>query len=245
MKTLLVGCSYVENIFVKNPLPGQFQINPDRYHIRGTSGAGNQSIAARVIYESQYHDFDKICVLWSGINRLDFPIGKSLHDTFRKDKDGYPEYAFHTPMGEMMWYHSGGFGLSGQNNPCPRVFQDFFNNQYKSSTPAYLTQMTALSVIQTQTFAKAKGIDCRMAFIYDIDVDYNITRDDQRFVEPGCGRIDRNAELVSLIDWNMFVKSKPPFESGRDANRLYDGFHPDFDFMIDWLDTAFELDLRS
>ena len=246
MTTLIVGCSYIENICIKSPDPRHVDINPQKFLLCGTSGSGNQAMAARVIHECQFQQFDKICVLWSGINRLDFPIGKNLHDTYPKDSDGNPKYSYVTPMGELVWYHSGGFGLSGTSDSCPKLFQHFFSDQYRSCNRAYLSQMTALSIITVQSFVKANNINCQMAFIYDVDADYTESAGyDAGYVEPGCGKLDRNAQLVSLIDWEMFVKTKPPFESGRDQKRLYDGFHPDFDFMLEWINQAFELDLRS
>ena len=118
-----MGCSYLHNI-------DQFQINTDKFKIRATPGSGNQSMAARVVYECSQQQFDQVIVVWSGINRLDFPIGKELHKVQPKEKSGAYEYSYFTEIGDMAWYHSGGWGLSGCSDTCPTFLQSFFKKQY-------------------------------------------------------------------------------------------------------------------
>ena len=118
--------------------------------------------------------------------------------------------------------------------------RDFFYNQYLSSSARYLTDLTALAVLSAQSFLTAQGIPYDMSFIYDIDkqyVDHNI--------EPGCGRIDRSSPWVSMIDWQKFTKITPPYEYALAQGQLEDGFHPVFDCMIQWIQQAFDIDLKS
>jgi len=226
--TLVVGCSFVENLIYESADP-KLKINPNHFTIRGKSGSGNQAIAARVAWEIANHPYKQVIVLWSGINRLDFPIGKSLHDTFPKTSEGFPVYPYHTDLDDVIWYHSGGFLLSGCDNQCPVQIRDFFQNQYRSSTPRYLSDMTLLSVWQTQRLLQAHGIPNKMSFIYDIHHGYTGS-----FIEPGCGRVDVTSPYYGKIDWDLFQKNTP-FEWARERDLLWpDNFHPTFEGMWAW-----------
>ena len=238
-RTLIVGCSFVENIALKHPQSHQ-RIDSDKFLLLGTSGAGNQSIAARIIDQCSRERFDKVIAIWSGINRLDFPIGRSLHEVQPLDKKGYPVYPYWTRTGETVWYHSGGFCLSGTSDQCPKFMRDFFHNQYLGSSARYLTDLTALSVLSAQGFLALQQIPYAMGFIYDIDKPYV---DDK--IEPGCGKIDRRSPLVHQIDWQKFTTMTPPYEYGLSQGALEDGFHPKFDCMIEWIRLAFGIDLKS
>lgn len=238
-RTLIVGCSFVENIALKHPQPHQ-RINTDKFLLLGTSGAGNQSIAARIIDQCSQEKFDRVIAIWSGINRLDFPIGRSLHEVQPVDKTGYPAYPYWTRTGETVWYHSGGFCLSGTSDQCPKFMRDFFYNQYLGSSARYLTDLTALAVLSAQNFLTAQHVPYDMSFIYDIDKRYI---DDK--IEPGCGKIDRSSPWARMIDWQKFTKMTPPYEYALAQGRLEDGFHPVFDCMIQWIQQAFDIDLKS
>ena len=240
MNTLIVGCSFVENIKFKNPPTPQHVIG-EQFTICGSSGAGNQSIAARVIHECSLKSYDQVVVLWSGINRLDFPVGIELHKVLPIDKTGYPVYQYWTRINHSIWYHSGGFRLSGTSDDCPKFFRDFFDHQYRSATPQYLSELSLLSIIQTQSFLKAKNIPSVMSFIYDVDHGYT-----ESFIEPGCGKLDKSLPLAALVDWSMFKAQIPPFEYARSKNGLEpDGFHPLFDTMLEWFDVQLDINLKS
>ena len=238
---LIVGCSYVENLDCVDPVNPNCRLDRSKIVLKGTSGAGNQSIAARVIYECSMANYDHVYVLWSGINRLDFPIGRDLHQVQPTNKHGNPRYQYWSDLGEMIWYHSGGYRLSGTSDDCPKWLREFYDHQYKSATPRYLTDLTLLSVIQTQAFLKSKNISCSMSFIYDVHKNYTETH-----IEPGCGKLDSESPLNTLIDWNMFGSSIAPFEFAVTTNQLEpDCFHPRFEAMQQWFAQQFGLELLA
>jgi hypothetical protein len=222
MKTLIVGCSYVEN------LTWQKLVNADKITLRGTSGAGNQSIAARVVYECSKVNYDNVIVLWSGVNRLDFPVGRELHSTLPRKRNNEFVYDCFTEMDDVVWYHSGGYRLSGTADHSPKFLREWLHHQYLSATPNYLSTLTLLSIIQAQTFLESKNIRYQMGFIYDVDQDYSQTK-----WEPGCGKLDRTSSLNRLIHWDKFIKPEP-FEYTRDHGEYFDIFHPTFDTMAKW-----------
>lgn len=243
MTTLIVGCSFVQNL--NDPING---VDKDKFKFCGTAGSGNQAIAARVQHEiSHNQDYEKVIVLWSGINRLDFPIGRPYHNTMPVDKDGYPAYAYYSLMNDVVWYHSGGWSLSGCSDESPGWFRDWCRTQYLSSTPRYLTDLSAQAIIATQGFLDKCGIPYQMAWIYDVDADYqrHFTggHTGTTYIEPGCGKIDRNSILLNLIDWTKFTKFTPPYEFGNQSNSLWDGFHPHFESMRKWFKLALDVDL--
>lgn len=244
MSKLIVGCSFIQNL--NNPI---YNINRKQWKTKGSSGSGNQAISARVIYEcARKNKYDEVLVLWSGINRLDFPIGRPLHDTMPVTADGYPKYEYYSKMDEVIWYHSGGFSLSGCSIDSPPWFRDWCRTQYKSSTPKYLTDLTLQSIVNTQGFLSARGIPYRMSFIYDIDVDYERNwpgRHSGVYIEPGCGKIDRSSPLINLVDWSKFIQHQPPYEYARDSTQLEDGFHPTYQGMSNWFKSALDIDLKT
>ena len=243
LSTLIVGCSFVQNL--NNP---SFSINRNKWITAGSSGSGNQAIAARILYECSQQNYKEVIVLWSGINRLDFPIGRALHDVMPKDSDGYPVYGYYSAMEDIIWYHSGGFMLSGASDDSPEWFRNWCKVQYKSSSSQYLTDLSILSIIQAQSFLQAQNIPYRMSFIYDIDFDYERHYTDGHtgcYIEPGCGKIDRSSNLTNLVDWSSFTTHQPPYEYARDIDQLDDGFHPKFTAIAEWFNRAFNIDLTS
>jgi hypothetical protein len=229
-----VGCSYLHNI-------DQVQINTDKFKICATPGSGNQSMAARVVYECSQQQFDQVVVVWSGINRLDFPIGKALHKVQPKDKSGLYDYGYFTEIGDMVWYHSGGWGLSGCSDPCPTFLQSFFKNQYLGSSDRYLSEMSLLSIIQTQSFLASRGIPYKMSFIYDVYADYAEAR-----YFPGLGELDKTSPLNSNVDWKKFYIDTPMFEYAQDTKQMSkDQFHPTSNCMIEWFKTYMDIDLTA
>lgn len=243
LSTLIVGCSFIQNL--NNP---SFPINHVKWNTVGSSGSGNQAISARVIHECSQQKYKEVIVLWSGINRLDFPIGKAWHDVMPKDSNGYQTYPYYSIMKEIVWYHSGGFMLSGASDQSPSWFREWCKVQYKSSSLTYLTDLSLLSIIQAQSFLKSQSIPHKMAFIYDIDYDYERHYTGGHtgcYIEPGCGKIDRSSKLIDLVDWSIFTQHQPPYEYAKSLNQLEDGFHPKFDALSEWFKRALSIDLTS
>jgi len=240
MTTLVVGCSFIEKLDNKNPHDRVNRVT-DNFVIRAKSGSGNQCMAARVIHECSQQQFDHVVVIWSGVNRLDFPIGQPLHRLQPKNSDGEFKFEYFTDLGDVVYYHSGGWRLSGTSDACPKFFRDFFDNQYRSATSRYLTDLTLQSVIQTQHFLESNHIPYHMSFIYDIDADYSKDK-----WEPGCGQLDRSSPLNSLVNWNNCPTTSTLFEYAKTTNQLSsDEFHPTFDCMVEWFNQELGIDLKA
>lgn len=232
--TLIAGDSF---IFALSPAESP-DIDSNKYVISGSPGAGNQSIAAAVLHECSKTSYKKVIVVWSGIKRLDFPIGKRLHDTFPKDKNGKNLYPYYKQLDDVVWYHSGGFGMSGMSNTCPAILRDWFDKQYLSSDDNYLTTLSLQSIVQTQSFLQANHIPFKMSFIYDVDADYSDTS-----INRSCGQIVRSNCLNTLIDWNNFA-SVTPYEYSKNLNQIsQDGFHPETKSLINWFNTYMDINL--
>jgi hypothetical protein len=243
LPTLIVGCSFIQNL--NNP---SFSINRNKWITAGSSGSGNQAIAARVIHEYLRAEYKEVIVLWSGINRLDFPVGRAWHNVMPKGSDGYPVYSYYSMMDEIIWYHSGGFMLSGTSPDSPSWFKEWCKLQYKGSSPRYLTDLSLQNIIQTQGFLNSRKIPYKMSFIYDVDYDYERHYPGGHtdcYIEPGCGKIDRSSNLINLVDWTSFTTHQPPYEYARDTDQLEDGFHPNFTAMAEWFNRAFKIDLTT
>ena len=247
-QTLIVGCSYIEMLsaFLNHNLerhPDRELFNSldhDKFRILGTSGAGNTSIAARVMYECSKQNFDQVIVLWSGINRLDFPIPKNLQKTYPRTDQNEWLYHYITELEEVIWYHSGGWNSSGVYKPCPQAIREFFRNQYLGATPKYLTDLSLQSVVGTQAFLKANGIDYQMGWLYDI----NATTSDN-ILFSGCGTIDPSSQYIDLIDWSKINKNTA-YEWSRDNNLLSnDLYHWTRAGAVKWFDQILDVKLTK
>ncbi len=127
MRTLIVGCSFCSTL--GENAPDEWQLHPDIV-VRATAGTGNQAMASRVAFECAQSKFDRVIVVWSGINRLDTMITRDLWETHPGAFESNPKYSFVTPMEQNVWYHSGGFFGSWTTDFCPKEINQIFKTQY-------------------------------------------------------------------------------------------------------------------
>ena len=222
-KTLIAGCSYVHKLkFVE-------QVNLDQYSIHGSAGAGNQAIAARVIYELSQQQFDQVIVLWSGINRLDMPVPLPLHRTF--------DYNFVDVVGNIAWYHSGGIGCSGQSPEAPLTVKQYFDVLYVGADQDYFSELTLRSILSVQTLLTAQNIPYKMCFIYDIHNSHPSRH------EVSHGMLSKTSPVYSQIDWSAFG-AEPPWEWAMARNLLdHTQYYPTKDAFFDWFQEQMHVDL--
>lgn len=227
MQTLIVGCSFVHN------LKFHPRINTDRYALFGSSGASNQSIAARVKHQLATQHYKKVVVLWSGINRLSV--------CWPTQADKFFDYEFKDTIGSTTWYHSGGIGCSGEQSSTPELLRQYFRTQYLMSDAQYLTDLSMRSILDVQALLKSLDIPGYMSFIYDI----NDHRPSQHEVSHGA--VDTNCSLVQKIDWSMFKAQQPPWEWAAARNELYeqDQYHPTPDSLCNWFRQNLSIDLLT
>jgi len=229
--TLLVGCSFLSHLNLENV----HLINSDKYTILASPGAGNQAIAAQAIYEVCRTQYDQVVVIWSGINRVDIPIGAHLSRHYQAHGKGH---LYQWQIGNMSWFHSG--GMLGDTKQTPNAIKNFLQIQYMSEADQnqYLTELSLLSIVSTQAVLNQRKIPYQMGFIYDVkSTEYD------RF-ENCHGTIDQQTPLYHSVDWTKFTDYTSPYVWARDHNRLKeDGYHPTNDAMIDWFRLAMNIDL--
>ena len=222
-KTLIVGCSYVHKLKFYE------QINHDKYKIHGSSGAGNQAIASRVIHEISKQQFNQVVVLWSGINRLDMPVPLNLHKTF--------DYKFFDIVDNIAWYHSGGIGCSGQSSEAPRKVKQYFDTLYVGADNQYLSELTLMNILAVQTQLKTQNVPFKMCFIYDIQNSLPSQH------EVSHGTLSKKSCLFSQIDWSVF-KAESPWEWASTQNQLdQTGYYPTQDGYYRWFREQMDIDL--
>lgn len=240
-RTLLVGCSFLSRLTYRLD-DNDYHINAQRYHVLASPGSGNQALAARTIYEVNQNKYDQVVVLWSGINRLDFPISKELQRT-------YPEtiengWAACCSVGSMAWYHSGGIVGSGTGESgTPESLRQFFRTQYlgTESGSKYLTELSLLSIISTQAVLERANIPYQMGFIYDTQRSIPCEQE-----EHSHGIMYKDTPLYSAVDWTKFTKFDSPYEWAKRAGRLeHDNYHPTRNAIIDWFQLAMNIDLQT
>jgi hypothetical protein len=240
-KTLLVGCSFVDrlNYRLNND---DYHIDAKKYQVLSSPGSGNQAIAARTIYQLSQDTYDQVVVVWSGINRLDFPISQALQKTYPPVRDNL--WPASCGAGSMAWYHSGGICGSGTGESAtPEPLRQFFRTQYlgAESGSTYLTEMTLLSIISCQAVLEKLGVSYQMAFIYDTQ------RSIPQEIHEHChGIMDATSPLYFMVNWKKFTRFDSPYEWAKQHNRLEtDQYHPTRNAMIDWFRLAMNIDLQS
>jgi hypothetical protein len=227
---LIVGCSFVQTMHMSLRT-----INFNGVDILGSAAASNSSIASRVIYQLARQQYKKVIVLWSGINRLSVPVGIDLHKLYQLNNNPYPYYDHQETL---VWYHSGGIMVSSSDR-IPKFVKEYFETQYKTVSPQFLTDQTLLNIISVQSLLENKNIDYEMNFIYDIHKDYS------DFHSEYClGRIDSASTLYDLVNWNKINQSPAPFEwATRHGQLMDDQFHPTPEGIVDWFNIHLGVNL--
>lgn len=227
MKTLIVGCSFVHN------LKFHLKINLGRYELFGSSGASNQSIAARVAHQLLTNQYERVVVLWSGINRLSVCFPTSAVDIL--------EYDFVDQIGSSTWYHSGGIGCSGEASGSPALLRNYFRTQYMTADSAYLTDITLKKVIEVQALIKQFQVPSAMSFIYDI----HSSAPSQH--EVSHGKINQHSPFFDQVDWSVFTAAQPPWEWAAQRNGLFeiDQYHPKPEYLCRWFYEQLSIDLEA
>jgi hypothetical protein len=222
-KILLTGCSFIN----------EFNVDNDKIKIFGFPGAGNSLIAEKTLSELATGKYDRVFVSWSGINRIDVPVGESLGYVIDQG------YKFKTHIGKSFWYASGGLGASGQSKNCPKAIRGMFDAFYKFANARYLTDQGLTGVLKVQSYLQAKKIQHKMSFIYDIH------KRDQHW-DHALGRVDKQSHVYQLIDWDNIQITNTPHEWAKQHNFLCDDkFHPTVDAMKEWIRQNFNLDLDN
>lgn len=240
-RTLLVGCSFLARLTYRLS-DDDYHINAQRYRVLASPGSGNQALAARTIYEVTQNNYDQVIVLWSGINRLDFPVSQELQKTFPHTKEN--SWIACCPVGSMAWYHSGGIiGTGTETSATPESLKQFFRTQYlgTESGSKYLTELSLLGIISTQAVLDKANIPYQMGFIYDTQ--RNIPGEQE---EHSHGIMYKDTPLYGAVDWTKFTRFDSPYEWAKRAGRLeQDNYHPTRNAMIDWFRLAMNIDLQT
>lgn len=226
-KTLLVGCSFLENFTKDN----------SKIKIIGVPGAGNQMISAIVAHELAKNNYSEVYVLWTGISRIDVPVGIELHNTFNTG------YAYHYKLDDVVWYASGGIDASGSRPPCPSDIQKIFHTWYVASNKKILTEWSLSSVLATQALLEFKKIPYKMSFIYNI---HNPAFDGIDWLSNVLGTVDKTASAYQLLDWNKLQVENNLHDWATKTNMLLnDNFHPRMEATTEWLLQNFNLNLAK
>jgi hypothetical protein len=241
-QTLLVGCSFLErlNFRLSND---DYHVNAKKYTVLASAGSGNQALAARTIYEVSQKKYDQVVVLWSGINRLDFPVSEELNRAYPENKPGYWVARCH--IGSQVWFHSGGMLGLGTNDltTTPEPIKKFFQTQYlgTESGSKYLTELSLLSILSTQAVLDKAKIPYQMGFIYDTQ--RSILGEQQ---EHSHGMMYKDTPLCNAVDWTKFTRFESPYEWAKRVSRLeQDNYHPTRNAIIDWFKLAMNIDLQT
>ncbi len=240
-RTLLVGCSFLARLTYRLS-EDDYHVNAQKYNVLASPGSGNQALAARTIYEVSQNSYDQVVVLWSGINRLDFPISQELQKTYPSNSEEL--WTACCSVGSMAWYHSGGICGSGTGESAtPEPLRQFFRTQYLGTTSGskYLTELSLLGVLSTQTVLDKMKIPYQMGFIYDTQKSIPIETE-----EHSHGLMYRDTPLYSAVDWAKFTRFESPYEWAKRNKRLEnDNYHPTRNAMVEWFKLAMDIDLQT
>lgn len=239
-RTLLVGCSFLDRLNYR--LSETDYHIAKKYHVLASCGSGNQAIAARTIYQMSQDTYDHVVVVWSGINRLDFPISHELDQTYTPNTK--TNWVAKCSIGSMVWHHSTGvLGHVIGRSATPEPLHRFFQTQYLGAAAGsrYLTDLSLMSIVSTQAVLEKTVKSYQMAFIYDTQKYFPDDREQQSH-----GIMDTTSPLYSLVDWKKFTRFDAPYEWAKRAGRLEsDNYHPTRNAMFDWFKLALDIDLQT
>jgi hypothetical protein len=253
-KVLVSGCSFL-NIAAQDPLPPFDKINYQKYNIIGDVAAGNLAIAARVRHEVLKQHYDRVVVVWSGINRID--IEKTRHQ-YNEMPQTYPHVL---DFGDMVWFLSGGI-CGSWHSSCPEPVLSQFHSAFRNQTMLSASDSTLKIIVDTQKFLTERSIDYTMSFIYDIHRDYNsmvdvfgnrsprtIAKDRWPHwlaLEHCLGQVDTASEWYNQVDWAKFPAEQTAFEYCSEREMLQpDKFHPTKDGLKQWFSHQLDIYLTD
>lgn len=255
-RTLLVGCSYLD-VGMRHPIPPWDKINYRKYLFKEMVAAGNKAIAAKVKYEISQSNYEHLIVLWSGINRIDVPVSATAFGSLPNT------YKFINPIGDQVWYLSGGIcGSWQQGDDCPDYVKSIFREEFLHQTQRSASDDTLKAIVDTQEFLEQHGQSYTMSFIYDIHADYNDKLDitGNKFpratavdrwpewlaLEHCLGKIDTQSEWYDRVNWEKFPANQTPYEYCSERNMLEpDKFHPTKDGLKQWFQTQLDIYLTD
>lgn len=240
-RTLVVGCSFLSTLPCDDPANDWF-LDHERFKVSASAGSGNQAMANRVLYECANQKFQEVIVVWSGIRRLDVPIPLAVFESWPRSGDNDPHWSFNAPLRNIVLSHSGGqAGAWTWDRSCPKILRNWFHTQYLADDSPYFTDMSLISIAQTQCFLHSQDIPYRMAFAYDI------TKGDDGQHAHCFGYLDHSSIYDQFVDWSKISTDRPLFEwAHRDLKRIdKDGFHPTREAVRAWFDLTFGVDLAS
>lgn len=222
MKTLIAGCSFVNNL-------KSYEINQSKFALFGSPGAGNLAIAARCQHELTCGSYDRAVVLWSGVNRIDLAVPMLLNQMFA--------YRYTDKVGDLVWYHSGGLGCSGQSNESPQFFKNYLDKIYRCLDNRYLSQITINAILGTQSLLNISGIDYKMSFVYD-QTSAAINKH-----EMSHGRLNPDVQGFDRIDWTKFAAISP-HQWAKDRKQLdINEYYPQKQAFLQWFKDQLDIDL--
>lgn len=230
LRTLIVGCSFVSRLTYR--FDTDLPVNAQKYHVIDNSGAGNTALAACVLQAVSEQKYERVIVLWTGVNRLDQPMSSNL---------GISNRSMISQTGNILWHHSGGKLGAGVEVGASSVLKNIFYEQYlyAENNKQYLSDLTLMSIASVQGVLVKQGIPYQMGFIYNA---YKPAAKDPN--EHTLGKLDRSSPLFRLIDWYSFTQYQPPYEWAKQNNKLEaDHFHPTRNAMIEWFRLGFDIDL--
>lgn len=213
------------------------KIDTERYDIWGAAGSGNAAIAQRVLHLIAQRQYRRVIVVWSGVNRLDVPVGREWHETMPRISNDEFQFNYFTDLGETIWYHCGGY--FGPENPAmPGPFRELFRTQFLGASRRFLTDLTLSNVIMLQGALEKQNLDYRMGWMYDPRLPY----DDPK-IEPGCGKLDESSPLMQLVDWSR-IDTRTAYEWSQANGLVYpDGFHWSWEGGRQWLLEVMDEDI--
>jgi hypothetical protein len=240
MKTLVIGCSFCNNlIWDYYTQQIDWKLHPD-IHVSAFPGSGNESMTARLLDRCSQHHYDHVLILWSGINRIDVPISLELHQALGGSAMVQSGPFFET-IGQTVWYHSGGIaGRWSNDSSYPGIVKQIIKNQYLEANKGYLSDRTLRSIITAQSFLLQQNISFKMAFAYDIHKEYSHR-------EGIFGKIDTISSLNKLVSWDHVQTQNTLYDWAQEqANRLEkDRLHPTRNAMREWILDNFEIDIAE
>lgn len=206
-------------------------LNQIQLNNKAWSGAGNKYICDSVILSCAEYKPDLVLVMWSGPDRLDFPIRQE----FQNDVSGPKGLITYALDNRIRYRLSGGIhgGLSGKDV----VTRNLFRSTYVYTSPFELNVLTLLEIIKLQNFL----IGIKIPFYFMSFCNFWNVKDlpNETFSMEPLKDNPQIKELIALIDFDKWIFKNENkdgyYEVAKEINSFKpDKFHPGFEASKIW-----------
>lgn len=198
-----------------------------------SSAAGNKYISDSVIMQP-LDSYDIALVMWSGLNRLDFPVDNQLVESYNFKS---------TKINDVTYVHSGGYFFKKND----AVVDTLFSGVYKVLTPTNLAYLSLTEIIKTQNYLENNNKKyIFMSHVNCWDSNNKYIRVHDLHIRNCNNTIQQLIDKINFQNWAFDENKDGIFEYACKNNFLGpDRYHPNNDANKYWANKLYDILLKK